>query len=104
MIRGYDIDGVITAGVFPKKREDFIITGRSYLGFLQTVGMLKNKGILNAVYMNPVPSVEVTRENAGLFKALMIQVLGVQEFWEDDELQADIIKSKNPDIIIHIVR
>ena len=93
MLKGYDIDGVITKGIRPAN-DSVIITGRSYEEAPETYEMLRKLGIFNAVYFNPVVFNKKSRELAGDWKAKMINILGVEIFYEDSFLQADIIKKK----------
>ena len=53
MLKGYDIDGVITIGIIPEKGS-VIITGRSIEESPETYDMLFKKGIFLPVYFNPV--------------------------------------------------
>ena len=57
-INTFDIDGVINFekydGLYPGCN-DIIITGRSVEESFETLKMLKDKGIRNQVYFNPLP-------------------------------------------------
>ena len=64
----FDCDGVITLGIYPGKY-DVIITGRSFEEADVTLQYLKEKGITNKVYFNPLKFEEKTRESSGLHKA-----------------------------------
>lgn len=103
-VRGYDIDGVITAGIKPFGERTYIVTGRSHEEAPSTMNMLAAKRIFNAVYFNPVGYNETSRENSGLWKAKMIQMLGIEDFWEDDMVQIDIIKKLVPSVVIYHVQ
>jgi hypothetical protein len=90
---GYDIDGVITAGVIPSPA-GVIITGRSYEEAPETITRLRRLGVFNAVYFNPVPFTEKSLEQAGEWKATMINLLHVTTFYEDDPVQVAIIRER----------
>jgi hypothetical protein len=83
-MNGYDIDGVITIGVRPKKG-DVVITGRTIDFYEET----KDLEIDVPIYFNPYHH---TIEDAGRWKAEMIQKLGIEKFYEDDLTQIKIIK------------
>lgn len=85
-------------GVFPGP-DDIIITGRSYEEEEYTKEMLISKGISNKVYYSPVPFNLKTREVSGTHKATVINNLRsigvlVDIHYEDDHIQADIIKDR----------
>jgi hypothetical protein len=103
-MNGYDLDGVITKGIKPKRR-DVIITGRSYEEAAETYSYLFRSGIFNAVYFNPVPFDEKTLENSAKWKAQMSQRLLVNIFFEDDERQAKIMREvlENVKISVRLV-
>ena len=105
----FDIDGVIDMdgpdGVYPGPN-DVIITGRSFEEEKETRKMLKKKGIKNEVYMNPLPYKDKTRKTSGMHKANTINMLEEKGKWigihfEDDPIQAKIIKENTPDT--HVV-
>lgn len=102
MIKGYDIDGVITAGVIPAA-DGVIITGRSWEEAPETYKMLRDRGIFNAVYFNPVAFGGKTIENSGQWKAQVVKLLGVSEFHEDDLVQARFITTENPTVQLHLI-
>lgn len=106
----FDIDGVIymghdLSGVYPGEH-DIIITGRSFEERPETTRMLLSKGIDNMVFFNPIKFDDKTRETSGHHKASVISRLknvGVEIgiHFEDDEIQANVIKRLHPDL--HIV-
>ncbi len=101
-MNGFDIDGVISIGIHPGKN-DVIVTGRSYEETEETEKFLKRKGIDNIVFFNTVPFNEKTRESSGEHKARMINKLGITRFFEDDEVQYNIIRQKCPDVeLVHV--
>ena len=101
-MNGYDIDGVITAGVMPNPG-DVIITGRSHEESAETYAMLHKLGIFNAVYFNPLDFHDKTPDDSGKWKALMCHYLIVEMFYEDEERQAEIIREVNPDTTVVMV-
>ena len=110
-INTFDIDGVIyinenITGVRPGLN-DFIITGRSYEEQPETIKMLKKNYIFNKVFFNPLSYDNKTRASSGYHKAKTINSLissgyKVNCHFEDDEIQAKIIKKecKNVNVIL----
>ena len=109
-INSFDVDGVIYMGpgrhgVFPGPR-DVIITGRSLLDEeKETKSMLGQRGIFNQVFMNPLPFESKTRESSGWHKAntingynARIQLTKIDIHFEDDPIQADIIRANCPGV------
>lgn len=102
-ISGFDIDGVITAGIFPGPN-DVIITGRSYCMAKETFEMLHAKGIYNPVYFNPEHRIDNTRVTSGQWKAKMLnQMDEVKTFFEDDPVQAAEIEKLTTVKVIYII-
>ncbi len=108
-VNTFDIDGVITIGLYPGPN-DIIITGRSYEEAPETYQMLRLKGIKNAVYFNPLPWAAKTRESSGTHKAHIIKYLlksgvNVRCHMEDDEVQKAAIESALSNtsvVVVHI--
>lgn len=115
MIRnGFDIDGVIYmgkefTGVYPGPN-DVIITGRSFEEGHETMKMLDERGIRNPVFFNPLPYDKKTRESSGEHKVRVLHSIQfdmdnidhrIGIFFEDDPIQAEIIKRGCPHI--HVV-
>jgi len=96
---GYDIDGVISVGVYPSK-DSLIITGRSYEEAQETMLYLAQKGVSNQVMFNPLPYNQKTRETSGRWKAKCIKEFGITRFFEDDEIQIKEILKENPNVQI----
>lgn len=104
-INTYDIDGVIFMGwnmdgVHPAP-DDILITGRSNQEMPETLEMLKEHNINNVVYFNPTPFEEKSRQDSGYHKANTIKKLiekgeKINLHFEDDPIQADIIKAECP--------
>lgn len=101
-MRSFDIDGVITLGISPRPG-DVIITGRSIEESTETLEMLRDYGIPNIVYFNPLPYEQKTREASGHWKARVIAAIGVERHFEDDPIQAEIVRAKNPDVEVIMV-
>lgn len=108
----FDIDGVIyinrdLVGVYPGPN-DIIITGRSFEERDKTIKMLRDRGIYNEVYFNPLPYIEKTRKTSGIHKAKIISKLksegyDVKIHFEDDEIQIEEIEKLVPWIkIVHV--
>lgn len=106
---GYDFDGVISIGIRPRNENDVIITGRCIDETHCVLPFLKEHGINNTVYFNNITlkqrgthTVEA-RTLSAEHKVKIIGQLGVTRFFDDDELQIEIIKRHHPDIeIIHV--
>lgn len=103
-MNSFDIDGVITIGIYPGP-DDVIITGRSFEEEEETIKMLRGRGILNKVYFNPVKFDNKTRQTSGQHKARIIGMLQPNIHLEDDPIQWDIIEERCPNVkvvkIIH---
>lgn len=112
MINTYDIDGVLFMGEYEGVRpgpHDHIITGRSYEERPETEKFLTSKGITNTLHMNPLPYEQKTRESSGYHKANIIGKLKDHGFkvgihFEDDPIQADVIKRLHPDVQIVLLQ
>ena len=96
-MNGFDIDGVISVGIYPGPN-DVIITGRSYEEREETIDFLRGRGIMNDVYFNPIPFNKKTRQKSGIHKACMIQKLNPVIFFEDDPIQWEIIEERCPEV------
>jgi hypothetical protein len=112
-IYSYDIDGVINLdtgriGIRPGSVNDVIISGRSTDELTDTIKFLRDNGIGNEVYLNPIPFEEKTRVLSGIHKGntiLALRELGlnITTHYEDDVVQIDQIMKIVPDlIIIHV--
>ena len=114
-INTFDRDGVIyfgedVTGVRPC-RKDVIITGRSFEEKDYTINCLRNRGIYNTVFFNPLSRSDpaYSREESGKHKARVIEALkksfDIGLHFEDDPVQIDEIRKMHPDLqIIHMVR
>jgi hypothetical protein len=114
-VYGYDFDGVISIGISPMSKEDVIITGRCIDEKNLILNELRKRKIFNKVYFNPMTlqergnHTEEARTYSALHKAKKINELKetgliVVRFFEDDELQKEIIQKSHPDLeIVHVV-
>ena len=90
-ISTFDIDGVITVGLYPGP-DDVLITGRSFEEAQETYAMLRSKGIKNAVFFNKLPFSKKDRKSSGTHKGYTIKELiqsgvNIAVHFEDDEVQ-----------------
>ena len=90
-INTFDIDGVITVGLYPGPN-DVLITGRSFEEARETYAMLRSKGINNAVFFNKLPFDKKDRKSSGTHKGYTIKELvqsgvNIGVHFEDDEIQ-----------------
>ena len=95
-INSFDIDGVISVGLYPGPN-DVIITGRSFEEARETYSMLRSRGIRNVVFFNKLPFDRKDRESSGMHKGHTIKELiqsGTQiaVHFEDDEVQKAAIE------------
>lgn len=90
-LRGYDIDGVLTAGVKPQG-DYVVISGRLRSSWSNTV---KEIGTTAPIYLRPFGEYD-DHYAAGKWKGMLIEYLGVGVFYEDVPLQASIIKTISP--------
>ena len=91
MINSFDIDGVITIGIYPGP-DDVIITGRSFEETPETLAMLESRGISNKVFFNTLCFNEKTRLSSGTHKGNTLKKLissgvNIGCHMEDDEIQ-----------------
>lgn len=96
MSKGYDYDGVITTGKYKPQPGDCIITGRTWNSAACTYADMRKRGFPDIpVYFMPPPWKEArAREGlneTGRWKALMIDETGVDEFFEDNQIQYESI-------------
>lgn len=88
---GYDIDGVLTTGIKPVGNY-VIISGRT---FKEYDDFAKKAALIAPVYIRGI-GLYGDRIHAGNFKASIINLLGVEEFYEDDDIQINIITQNCP--------
>lgn len=97
---GYDIDGVLTAGYFPRPG-DVVISGRTFAEYDETA---KRAAQICPVFIRGAGQFG-DDEAAGRFKATMIRQLGVTKFYEDSPRQIALILQLNPNVeIVHVKR
>lgn len=102
-MHSFDIDGVITVGIYPGPN-DVIITGRSFEEQPETRRMLDSFGIKNQVYYNALPFNKKSRVSSGCHKAQVINELGITRHFEDDPIQADVIRAECPDCYVVMIQ
>lgn len=113
-MNSYDIDGVIYLGEGRKgllpREEDVIITGRSIDEYDVTTKQFRGLGIPPSIviYMAPWPFDQKSRRKSGLHKAYtLLQLLGqgkdIQIHFEDDPVQADVIRQFVPQIEVVMI-
>lgn len=112
-INTYDIDGVIWlpepyVGLKPEVN-DIIITGRSFEEEDETQKFLESRNIYNEVYFNPLPYAEKDREKSAAHKAnvlfdLLNEGYKIGIHFEDDPLQAEIIRFRIPGVTVVEIR
>ncbi len=91
-LTGYDIDGVLTAGIKPIGNY-VVISGRTFLEYDDFVIKIAS---IAPVYIRGT-GLYGDRIHAGNFKASIINLLKVDEFHEDDDIQIEIITKNCPD-------
>jgi len=96
-MNGYDIDGVLSAGVIPKEPY-IVISGRSYQRWEETTKLI---GTGAPIYLSPFAS---TTHNSARWKSDMINYFEVDTFYEDEEKQADIIKINCPNCKVILIK
>jgi len=92
---GYDIDGVITAGIMPGS-DCVVISGRTFAEYDETA---KKAAQICPVYIRGSGAYG-DRKEAATFKAYMINWLFVTEFHEDDPFQIEIIARDCPHCVV----
>lgn len=83
-----DLDGTLHLVGTPI---DCVISGRTFSEYDETCRRIAQKW---PIYIRGTGEVG-DRQAAGEFKAMMIESLGIRRFFEDDPLQADIIRLRN---------
>ena len=95
-MNAYDIDGVLSAGVVPKEPY-IVISGRNSQQWKETVELI---GTNAPIYLSPYAS---TTLNAARWKSDVINYFNVDTFYEDEEAQAEIIRTNCPDCKVILV-
>jgi len=86
ILRGYDLDGTLTTGLTPINPY-VVISGRTFQEYNELTKELAQKV---PVYIRGTGNYG-DQQHSGRFKAYMINLLGVDEFYEDDPVQIKII-------------
>src|SRR5437868_15452535 len=90
-LRGYDIDGTLTTSLKPIKPY-VVISGRTLEEYN---GLAKQLAAEVPVYIRGTGKLG-DAVHAGSFKARMINILGIKEFYEDDDTQIQVIRRDSP--------
>jgi len=98
-VRGYDIDGVLVPRRVEPIHPYIVISGRRFHEWPRTIVELQSP---SAIYLRPFGA-DGDHEAAGVWKAMVINLAGVTEFWEDVPRQAQIIRERCPACIVHLV-
>lgn len=112
-INAFDFDGVVSIGINPSPN-DVIISGRCFDESFYINTTLRERGIYNAVYLNTMSLKDRgnhtidARRYSGIHKARTIDTLiksgtEIVNFFEDDEIQAKIIKIACPSVNVIMV-
>lgn len=109
-INSFDCDGVINipnGGVYPGP-DDVIISGRSILETKKTIDLLHSKGIKNKFYLNDIDLDKKTDKASGMHKVKIIKMLYeqgiyIQNFFEDNKIQAAIIEKMCPKVNVILI-
>lgn len=99
MLIGYDLDGVLADGFTPLGPGGVVISGRKVCEWSRTVQQV---GITRPIYLRP-DGKHGDRVAAGEWKGTMCLRLGVTDFYEDDLVQASLIKKYSPGTNVFLV-
>ena len=97
-MNGYDIDGVLTAGIIPEA-PCVAISGRTFAEYDATCRSIAQHF---PVYIRGAGAYG-DREDAGAWKATQVKRLGITKFFEDDPVQAAAIRLANPDCEVVLI-
>jgi hypothetical protein len=89
MLNGYDIDGVLSAGVIPE--EPYVVVSGRGAGTEEDddyVALLRKSA---RVFLRP-ESFPNTNQGVGEWKSLVINILNITRFFEDQPWQIHVIK------------
>ena len=95
---GLDMDGVYGAGFRPDTNDFIIVTGRNIGEYLKTVEECHP----HPVYCRPFGHTGDCYA-AGSWKAYIINIAGLTDFYEDNDIQANIIKTNCLNCKVHKV-
>jgi hypothetical protein len=90
---------VLTKGIVPVSPY-VVISGRTFREYDKFVSELAS---VAPVYIRGIGSYG-DQQHAGKWKALMVSVLGVTDFYEDDPIQAELITKINPNCTVHLIQ
>lgn len=96
---GYDIDGVMTKNI-QVKFPYIIISGRTFKHYDTFVKELAQNA---PVYIRAIGDSSDWKHSA-YFKASIINLMKITEFYEDEPKQADIIRANCPDCKVIMVK
>jgi hypothetical protein len=99
ILRGYDIDGVLVPRKVTPIHPYIVISGRLFHDWPKTIRELSD--IDSAIYLRPFRRDDVAE--CGAWKAAIINLAGVTEFFEDDPTQAAVICERCPQCLVHLV-
>lgn len=100
MLRGYDFDGVLNPRNVEPIKPYVVITSRR----IDQWELVRDiAGVDAPIYLNPYPKDLHGGVECGIWKGEMIQRLGIEEFYEDQQWMADIIKQICPNVKIIMV-
>jgi len=91
ILRAYDFEALST-GLSPQGNNFVIVSGRTRQEYAADIQSWATRF---PVYIRHVGA-PGDREHAGIFKAQMIHWLGIQEFYEDDDVQINLIRRLAP--------
>jgi hypothetical protein len=92
MLRGYDFDGVVFGGDIDPVPPYIVVTGRVWDEWDDD---LKTAAQYAPIYMRGIGRYR-DHQHAGRFKAAIINLLGITEFYEDRDDQIAIIRAECP--------
>lgn len=92
---GYDFDGVVSTGKFRVYPDDVIITGNTH--HEGVMDKLQAMGIKARTYFPPDTRMSHLVQAIAVWKSEMIRRTGCEKFYEDDAIQATILKASCPD-------
>lgn len=104
-MNGYDIDGVLVPQKVQPQHPCVVISGRHISEIKKTREQLDIvfNGNAPQIYLRPFGGAGDHR-SAGIWKATIINLARVTEFWEDTEEQAAIIRERCPHCLVHMVK
>lgn len=98
--RGYDIDGVLVPRLIVPQAPYVVISGRRLWEWKRTIQEI---GTSMPIFLRPYGR-DDNRDSGGIWKAQMISDLRIEEFFEDDPYQAEIIRFRCPFCKVTLVK